>query len=290
MNPISSSISIRKSSLTIDSHERLSDQGLLVYPVLSRRSGGVSIGINLNPDKICNFGCVYCQVNRTEQYPHPKVDIETVAAQLEWFLGKVKENHGIWEEHPVKDIAFSGDGEPTTYPEFHKLLKKVIHIRNDMGLHDLRLILITNASRFHIPKVYDSLSLFFEEGGCVWAKLDAGDEENYHQLMRSKIPFRRILDNIKRVGQSYPITLQSCFMRVNQQTFGLELLASYIKKVQSLLDQGTQVEEIQAYTIARPPAESIIAAWPDSIMDVIQHHLESCLNTPVRVYYGKIFS
>ena len=32
-----------------------------VYAVVSRRSGGVSIGVNLNPDKYCNFDCVYCQ-------------------------------------------------------------------------------------------------------------------------------------------------------------------------------------------------------------------------------------
>src|SRR6516165_11573305 len=35
-----------------------------VYAVVSRRSKGVSIGVNLNPDKVCNFDCVYCQVDR----------------------------------------------------------------------------------------------------------------------------------------------------------------------------------------------------------------------------------
>ena len=34
------------------------------YPVLSRRSKGISLGVNLNPDKICNFDCVYCEVDR----------------------------------------------------------------------------------------------------------------------------------------------------------------------------------------------------------------------------------
>ena len=45
-------------------HARLFEQNRFVYPVLSRRSGGISIGVNLNPDKICNFDCIYCQVDR----------------------------------------------------------------------------------------------------------------------------------------------------------------------------------------------------------------------------------
>ena len=45
-------------------HSRLFEQNLYVYPVLSRRSRGISVGINLNPDKVCNFDCVYCQVDR----------------------------------------------------------------------------------------------------------------------------------------------------------------------------------------------------------------------------------
>ena len=36
-----------------------------IYAVVSRRSRGLSIGINLNPDKACNFDCPYCQVDRT---------------------------------------------------------------------------------------------------------------------------------------------------------------------------------------------------------------------------------
>ena len=52
-------------ALTLHSdHARLFEHNRFVYPVLSRRSGGISIGVNLNPDKICNFDCIYCQVDR----------------------------------------------------------------------------------------------------------------------------------------------------------------------------------------------------------------------------------
>ena len=51
--------------LTTQDHRRKLDENRYVYAVLSRRSGGVSIGVNLNPDKVCNFDCIYCQVDRT---------------------------------------------------------------------------------------------------------------------------------------------------------------------------------------------------------------------------------
>lgn len=35
-----------------------------VYAVISQRAHGLSIGINLNPNKACNFDCAYCEVNR----------------------------------------------------------------------------------------------------------------------------------------------------------------------------------------------------------------------------------
>ena len=46
-------------------HPRRFEDFKYVYPVLSRRSRGISIGINVNPDKVCNFDCIYCQVDRT---------------------------------------------------------------------------------------------------------------------------------------------------------------------------------------------------------------------------------
>ena len=50
------------------SHPRSFAENLYVYPVLSRRAGGISIGINLNRNQFCNFRCIYCQVERDEKY------------------------------------------------------------------------------------------------------------------------------------------------------------------------------------------------------------------------------
>src|SRR3954463_1899099 len=63
-------------------HARLFEHNRFVYPVLSRRSGGISIGVNLNPDKICNFDCIYCQVDRRSQSETRFVETAALVEEL----------------------------------------------------------------------------------------------------------------------------------------------------------------------------------------------------------------
>ena len=67
-------------------HERRFAQNRFVYPVLSRRSGGLSIGVNLNPDKVCNFDCIYCQVDRTTQSETQFVNVTQLLDELDHML------------------------------------------------------------------------------------------------------------------------------------------------------------------------------------------------------------
>src|SRR5437867_11435994 len=67
-------------------HERRFEGNRFVYPVLSRRSGGLSVGVNLNPDKVCNFDCIYCQVDRTSQSETRFVEMPQLLEELEDML------------------------------------------------------------------------------------------------------------------------------------------------------------------------------------------------------------
>ena len=49
-----------------------------VYAVISQRARGLSIGINLTPDKKCNFNCLYCEVNRDEPGVETKVNVRVM--------------------------------------------------------------------------------------------------------------------------------------------------------------------------------------------------------------------
>src|SRR6267143_906869 len=64
-------------------HPRRFEENRFVYPVLSRRSEGISVGVNLNPNKVCNFDCIYCQVDRTTQSETRFVEMEQLVGELD---------------------------------------------------------------------------------------------------------------------------------------------------------------------------------------------------------------
>jgi sulfatase maturation enzyme AslB (radical SAM superfamily) len=54
-----------------------------VYTVVSSRARGLSVGVNMNPDKYCNFDCAYCEVNRDEPSREVLLKVSVMAAELE---------------------------------------------------------------------------------------------------------------------------------------------------------------------------------------------------------------
>src|SRR5215831_3276570 len=102
--------------LTEKDHDRDSAGLLYVYPVVSRRAGGVSVGINLNPNDACNWRCIYCQVPGLVRGAAPPVDLARLEGELAGFLDSVVNGEWMAQRVPegsrvLKDVAFSGNGE-----------------------------------------------------------------------------------------------------------------------------------------------------------------------------------
>src|SRR5690242_14637307 len=143
-------------------HARLFEHNRFVYPVLSRRSGGISIGVNLNPDKVCNFDCIYCQVDRRSEAETRFVESDRLRDELDVMLdfvasGRIYEDPRFCEVpvplRRLNDIAFSGDGEPTTFRNFDDIIAMAAELKQRHRLSDVKLLLITNATMFHRPAV-----------------------------------------------------------------------------------------------------------------------------------------
>src|SRR5437899_5010868 len=80
----------RRPEVSVARHPRAYRENLYVYPVLSRRARGISIGINLNPDKVCNFDCIYCQVDRTNPPAVREVDEALLREELRAMLEEAR--------------------------------------------------------------------------------------------------------------------------------------------------------------------------------------------------------
>lgn len=280
----------------VTSHPRRFENSRYVYPVLSRRSGGISVGINLNPDKICNFDCIYCQVDRTVAPVLRKVDEDRIIRELTALLDDTLS--GSLFQHPsfrdipdglkrINDIAFSGDGEPTTYPRFREIVKKTADVKRAFGLPDVKITAITNCTRFHVPAVLDAFEVMHRNNGEIWAKLEAGTAEYYHLVERTRISFERIVDNLKLAARRWPLVIQSLFMRVHGQPPPDAEILAFCNVLSEVLEQGGRLKNIQIYTVARKPAEPYVTALSDAEVDRIAQTTREILpGIPVESYYG----
>ncbi len=279
----------------ISHHPRIWRENRFVYPVVSRRSGGISIGINLNPDKVCNFDCVYCQVDRRSAAETKFVEMDGLLRELELTLNLVTSG-ALFEDESfqsvpadwrrLNDLAFSGDGEPTTYRNFDEIVQRVAEIKQAHGLSTVKLVLITNASMFHRPAVARALEILDRNQGEIWAKLDAGTEPYFQQIERTTIPFRRVLENILAAARIRPIVLQSLFLRWNEEPPSAEEIEAFCDRLKEIQEGGGTIRLVQIYTVARPPAESAVSALTRSELEGIAERVTARNGLPVAVFPG----
>src|SRR5690349_20718688 len=179
-------------------------QNRFVYLALSARTRGLSIGINMNPGKDCNFDCGYCEVDRKTPGYSQRLDVQVMAAELVQTLNYVQQ--GRLRELPnyrnlpdellqLRHVALSGDGEPTLCPDFAEAVQAIVHVRAVGGFPFFKITLITNATGLGLPEVRHGLK-FLMQHDEVWAKLDAGTQAYMDKMNKSQIPLTVILTNI----------------------------------------------------------------------------------------------
>lgn len=276
-------------------HRRSYGDLLYVYPVLSRRSGGVSIGVNLNPDKACNFDCVYCEVDRTTPGRVKKVHLGVLAEELRFMIGEWKSG-ALFERAPfaeapaawrrLNDIAFSGDGEPTTCPVFEQAVDVAFRIRDELTPPGTKLVLISDAGCFDRPGGQAGLRRMRQGAHEIWAKLDAGTEDYFKLVNRTRIAFARILQNITETARWCPLVVQSLFLRVKGQPPSPAEIDAYCARLGEIRAGGGQLLGLQIYTVARPTPEAWATALTDAELDAVVARVREKTGLPIQVAYG----
>ncbi|MEH6470035.1 MAG: hypothetical protein V7752_02185 [Halopseudomonas sp.] len=273
-----------KITLSYDNHSRLSEFDRLVYPVVSRRSGGLSLGINLNPDKRCNFDCVYCQVERTDDQAVVEPSLVQLEQELRHWLGSISAEG--YRGYPLRDIGLAGDGEPTTVRILPQVLRLLVELKAEFELAEsVKLVLFTNATGLDRKDLAPLWSSFYQANGEVWCKLDYWDAQSLQQLNRTSVSFERLTDKIVAFGSEYPLVFQSCFFNWRAQNNVADGYPGYVALVKRLLDARVQLKKIQAYTLARQPTEAAALPWSDAEMDLLAIQLRSQLDVPVELFY-----
>lgn len=276
-------------------HPRNWRENLYVYPVISRRSRGLSIGVNLNPDTACNFDCIYCQVDRTVEPRTRSVELPRLREELSAMIADAVS--GVLYDDPkfksvpdelrrINDIAFSGDGEPTTCTQFVECVEMTARLKREAQLHDVKIVLITDACYLTKPQVENALAIMDQNNGQIWAKLDAGTQEYFQQINKPNYSLQHVVENITAAATKRPVVIQSMFMNVHAQPPGESELIAYTNRLMDITQAGGRIEYVQVYTVARQPAQYYVSALTNTQIDHIARLITDRTQLKTETFYG----
>ena len=269
--------------LTTSDHSRDSAGLTYVYPVISRRSGGLSIGINLNPNNACNWRCIYCQVPDLIRGSSPEINLQQLQKELDEFLndvihGDFYDRYEVAEDlRTIKDIAISGNGESTSAVEFDQVIELIAHSISRFSLQDkIKLVLITNGSLAQKKVVQSGLETMNSTNGEVWFKLDSATDAGLKNINNAGISIDRVKENLKIVSALCPTWLQTCVFKLDGELPSMNERESYLQFLSVLKKEDIKINGVLLYGLARPSMQleaprlsSVSEAWMNEFADEI---------------------
>lgn len=250
--------------LTVTNHNRDVSGMKYIYPVVSRRAGGVSIGINLNINNACNWRCIYCCVPNLTRGTPPPIELDILEQELRSFLTDVL--HGDFmmrkvakADRQLKDIAFSGNGEPTCAKEFPQALMLVERVLRDFDLlgtnqpSPIKIRLITNGSMMDKPLVLESVRHLAQCNGEVWFKLDAGTQEGIARINDVNLNPQGHIQRLKNCAAVCPTFIQTCMFALDGQPPPESEISAYLELISQVKEV---IQGVHLYGIARPSMQA----------------------------------
>lgn len=248
-----------------------------VYPVISRRASGVSIGINLNPNNACNWRCIYCQVPNLKRGSAPTIDLGKLEQELRTFLHELVYGRFMLDKVPpqarrINDIALSGNGEPTSAKEFEQVISLIERVKHDFPLPEaLKLVLITNGSLIDRASVQRGLSHMAKLNGEIWFKLDSVTQEGRMHINNTRMSLKKMHTNLKLAASLCPTWLQTCVFEIDGKPPAEREISAYLEFLYKIQQEGVSLQGILLYGLARPSLQpealrlsKVSAAWMES--------------------------
>lgn len=269
--------------LTVVNHDRAAAGLTYVYPVVSRRAGGVSVGVNLNVNNACNWKCIYCQVPDLQRGAAPPVDLQKLRSELTDFLRNVIDGDFMQRCVPeqarrLNDIALSGNGEPTSTPEFASVIEVIGEVRRAVSVADeVKTVLISNGSLMHQREVREGLRRLQLINGEVWFKLDSATREGMRRMNGTRIGLNRVARNLAIAATTCPTWIQTCVLAIDGAAPSEAEQTAYTEFIAEQLAQGVPIRGVLLYGLARqsyqPEADrlsSLPASWLEAYAERIR--------------------
>ena len=283
-------MSVSKQYLSIHDHSRELSGLKYIYSVISRRAGGLSIGINLNVNNACNWQCIYCEIPNLTRGSPPPIELDVLENELHLFLhdiihGDYMQKNVAIEDRHLKDIAFSGNGEPTSALEFPQVILIVKKILQEFDLlHKIKIRLITNGSLMHEASVLKSIKMLEKINGEVWFKVDAATEETIKTINQVNLKPNQILERLLNTANICPTFVQTCIFMINGKSPDDKDINAYVE----LINKAKKIiKGVHLYGLARPslqPRARDLGRISEQVLKNIAKKLID-LNIPTTVSY-----
>lgn len=277
--------------LTAHDHDRAGAGLTYVYPVLSRRAGGVSLGINLNVNHACNWRCIYCQVPGLKRGGPPPLDLDRLASELRGMLDAILNDDFLAREAPegmrvLRDIALSGDGEPTSADEFDAAIARIGAVLDEFHRPDpLKLVLISNGSLTHKTAVQDGLRRLAKLGGEVWFKIDRATTAGILAINDTHTDPARVRRNLAACCAACPTRIQTCMFALDGAPPAEDEIAAYLELLADARRFAVPPRGVLLYGLARPslqPEAPRLSALPAAWLAALAERI-GALGYPVQV-------
>jgi len=249
---------LSNTDLDVTDHSRDSAGLRYVYPVVSRRAGGVSVGINLNTNNACNWRCIYCQVPELKRGTAPPVDLALLEQELRGFLHELLHGDFMQRRVPegarcINDIALSGNGEPTSAKEFEQVITLIGKLRQELALPShIKLVLITNGSLMHRKNVQQGLRKMAQLNGEVWFKVDRASKGGMQRINNTRTSLVKVRENLATSIALCPTWLQTCWFMLDGEPPSKQDEDDYLNFLATLLHDNIKPEGVLLYSLARP--------------------------------------
>lgn len=243
--------------LTFQDHSRIFAKFTYIYPVVSRRSQGISLGINLNVNNACNWRCVYCQVEGLARGKPETIDLDKLKFELDYMLNWLTNGDFVVKYassglQRFNDICLSGNGESTMSKDFLSVMNIIYELRNKYNITNaVKTILITNGSEVDRPDILAALKLMATCNGEIWFKIDSATVSGIEKINQAHLNLPGIIKRLKLAAELCPTYIQTCLFRLYNQDPNKEDIRQYVDLIGEIKEY---ISGVFIYSTARNPA------------------------------------
>jgi hypothetical protein len=180
--------------------------------------------IDLDTTNICNQACYYCN---TEQFRTDKPVYQSYNSYMT-LIDRLY-NWRSYDSNVIgttSNIIFSGGGEPTLLPKYHKIIESAI----DKGF-----VTAINSNGTKLHKLLDIDANKIKRMAYIGLDIDSGDPDTYEAIRNSKMsksPFNTVKNTAFELGKmGAPIDVKALLMPQNTSEYEINKLFEFAKDI-----------------------------------------------------------